>query len=270
MQFSVLLSLYAKEHPKFLCESLDSIFAQNCLPNEIILVKDGFLTKDLDEIINFYSQNSHLFKVISLAQNQGLGKALNIGLKYCSNELVARMDTDDISKPNRFERQIDFMTNHPEIAVCGSWIDEFEGSTDNVLSVKKVPQNTEEIAQYIKSRNPLNHPSVMFRKSAVEAVGGYKHFPLFEDWYLWARMFANGAKFANIQESLLYFRTSKDMYKRRGGLKYAKDSAKFQWTLHQLGIISTFAALKSSILRGAVYLMPNGMRKYIYTKFLRS
>ncbi|MDE6859042.1 MAG: glycosyltransferase [Duncaniella sp.] len=269
MPFSVLISIYAKEQPAFFKESLDSILNQSCRPNEIVLIKDGPLTKDLETIITEYRDNP-IIKIISLPQNQGLGKALNIGLNHCSYDLVARMDTDDISKPNRFERQIDYMVNHPEIAVCGSWIEEFEDSTDNVLSVKKVPQTHEEISRYIKSRNPLNHPSVIFRKSAVQSVGGYKHFPLFEDWYLWARMFANGAQFANIQESLLYFRTSKDMYKRRGGLKYAKDSAKFQWTLHKLGIISVPAALKSSMLRGLVYLMPNGLRKLIYSKFLRS
>ena len=209
-------------------------------------------------------------KVIRLSSNHGLGFALNEGLKYCSHDIVARMDTDDIATIDRFEKQITFLNDNPDIDICSSWLQEFEGEINNKISIKKVPSTHTEIADYIKSRNPMNHPSVIFRKKAVEDAGGYKPFPLFEDYYLWTRMYVNGCKFANIPECLVNFRTSPDMYKRRGGFKYAIDCAKFQWTLHKLGVISSVAAIKASILRGAVYLMPNSIRSFIYSRFLRS
>lgn len=159
-------------------------------------------------------------KVLSLVTNRGLGKALNEGLKYCSHELVARMDTDDIAMPERFEKQLAVFKKYPDIDVVGAWINEFEDNVSNIKSVRKLPELPDDIRQFAKRRNPINHPVVMFRKSAVLAAGGYRHFPLFEDYYLWIRMLMNGAKFYNIQESLLYFRFSSEMFKRRGGWKY--------------------------------------------------
>ena len=269
--YSVLISVYYREEAEYLVQSLNSIVNQTLAPNEIVLVEDGPLSQQLYGVIDKYGkQYEKIIKRIQLKKNFGLGRALNEGLKHCSNELVARMDTDDICFPDRFEKQVGFMTEHPEIDVCSSWIEEFEGDIINVKSLKQVPATHEEIAKYLIHRNPLNHPAVMFRKSAVESVGGYQHFPLFEDWYLWARMFVNGARFANIPEPLLHFRTSPQMFKRRGGIKYTMDSARFQWTLHMLGLNSAIGAIKASVMRGAVYLMPNKLRAAIYSKFLRS
>ena len=142
---------------------------------------------------------------------------MNEGLKHCSYDLVARMDTDDVAKPDRFEKQLKVFQLYPDIDVVGAWIDEFEGTLNQVVSVRKVPEKHEEIAEYARKRCPINHPVVIFRKSAVLTAGGYLHFPLFEDYYLWVRMLMNGARFYNIQESLLLFRFSADMFKRRGG-----------------------------------------------------
>lgn len=270
MKFSVLMSLYAKERPKYLHQSLDSVFDQSTIPNEVILVEDGPLTQELDAIVAEYTAVHEEIKVVQLPVNGGLGNALNEGLKHCSYELVARMDTDDIAAIDRLEKQVSFMSNNPDIDICGSWLQEFEGDISNKKAIKKVPTTHDEILEYAKSRNPLNHPSVMFRKKAVIDAGGYKPFLLFEDYYLWARMMVNGCKFANIPECLVNFRVSPDMYKRRGGFKYAKDSAKFQWTLHKLGIISAASAIKASILRGIIYLLPNHLRALIYSKLLRS
>lgn len=270
MSLSVLMSLYYKERPDHLRQSLHSVFSQTIRADEIVLVEDGPLTPELYSIVTEYSAQFTELKVVPLPVNGGLGDALNEGLKHCSNELVVRMDTDDICRPNRFEKQLKFMDENPDIDISSAWLEEFEGDISNIKSIKKVPASHEEISQYIKTRNPLNHPCVIFRKKAVEDAGNYQHFPLFEDWYLWARMFKNGSKFANINEPLLYFRTSPDMYKRRGGFKYAKDSAKFQWTLYKLGIISKPSAIKAGLLRGTVYLMPNCLRTFIYSKLLRS
>ena len=267
--FSVLLSLYYKESPDFLYQSLASIFDQTAIPTEVVLVKDGSLTGELEKILLGYQQKYSSLKIIPLPQNQGLGRALNEGLKHCTYDIVARMDTDDIAKPNRFEKQLSFLKAHPEIDVVSSWIDEFEGTIDNIMSIRKLPETPEELFQYGKSRCPVNHPVVMFRKSSVLRSGGYQHFPLFEDYYLWTRMLMNGSKFYNIQESLLYFRTSPDMFKRRGGLKYALTEMRLQYCFYKLGYIGFYQMLKNDILRSVVRVMPNGLRSFIYQKVLR-
>ena len=236
--FTVLLSLYYKEAPQYLRQSLDSIFTQKLLADEVVLVKDGPLTEELNEIIVSYACRYPFLKIVSFSKNQGLGKALNEGLKHCSHDIVARMDTDDIAKPERFEKQLAVFKKHPDIDVVGAWIDEFENDISSVRSVRKLPEHQCDILTFAKRRNPINHPVVMFRKSAVLAAGGYQHFPLFEDYYLWIRMLINGAKFYNIQESLLYFRFSSEMFKRRGGWKYAMNEFRFQWMMRKLHFIS--------------------------------
>lgn len=267
--FSVLLSLYVKEQPSSLIQSLNSLFSQTLLPTEIVLVKDGPLTKELDTIVSDYERRYPILKVVALAQNQGLGKALNEGLKYCSYELVARMDTDDIAKPSRFEKQVRVFDEHPEIDICSAWIDEFEGDLTHIISTRKLPETHNEIAGYAQVRCPINHPVVMFRKKAVLEAGGYQHFPLFEDYYLWMRMLASGAKFYNIQESLLYFRTSPDMFKRRGGLKYAMDEFRFQKVMLDMNMISRKQFMLNVMTRFPVRIAPNQVRSWLYKKALR-
>lgn len=270
MPFSVLMSLYWKERQEFLRLSLESVFNQSLAPDEVVLVEDGPVDEELERVVSEFSEAHPEMKVVRLPENGGLGKALNEGLRHCSHELVARMDTDDISMPSRFERQVNFMERHPEVAACSSWIQEFEGTTSNIKSVKKVPESPEENARYIKSRSPLNHPAVMFRKSDVESVGSYMHFPLFEDWYLWARLAVKGMKLANLQECLLYFRVSDDVYRRRGGWKYACDNFRFQMELMRIGLISLPRAIMNGVMRAVVYLMPNGLRAVVYNHLLRS
>lgn len=267
--FSVLLSLYKKEHPSQLRQSLNSLFSQTLPPNEIILVKDGPLTAELDAVVSDYVARYSILKVVPLPQNQGLGKALNEGLKHCSYDLVARMDTDDIAKPERFERQIKVFEEHPELDLVGAWIDEFEGTPQHILSVRRVPETSEEIREYCKKRCPVNHPVVMFRKSAVLAAGGYQHFPLFEDYYLWVRMLKNEAKFYNIQESLLYFRASPDMFKRRGGWKYAMDELRFQNMMRKMGMIDWKRFIMNVAIRFPARIIPNSLRGFLYKKIMR-
>ena len=267
--FSVLLSLYKKEHPSQLRQSLNSLFSQTLPPNEIILVKDGPLTAELDAVVSDYVARYSILKVVPLPQNQGLGKALNEGLKHCSYDLVARMDTDDIAKPDRFERQIKVFEEHPELDLVGAWIDEFEGTPQHILSVRRVPETSEEIREYCKKRCPVNHPVVMFRKSAVLAAGGYQHFPLFEDYYLWVRMLKNETKFYNIQESLLYFRASPDMFKRRGGWKYAMDELRFQNMMRKMGMIDWKRFIINVAIRFPARIIPNSLRGFLYKKIMR-
>lgn len=265
--FSVLLSVYYKENKSFLKEALDSIANQTLKPDEIIIVEDGPLTRDLYDILDEYEAKSECIKRVPLKQNMGLGKALNEGLRHCSHDLVARMDTDDIACPNRFEKQTKFMNDHPEIDACSSWIDEFIDSTSNIVSIKKLPETNEEIVKYAKHRCPLNHPAVMYRKSAVMAAGGYSGFP--EDYCLWVKMIMNGSKMYNLQESLLFFRYSPDMIKRRGGWKYAKDDFKSQIQFYKMGFIGAATLIYNVAVRVSVRMIPNNMRYFIYKKLLR-
>ena len=269
MRFSVLLSVYYKESYSAFCKSLDSIFTQTTCPDEVILVEDGLLGSDLNDIISEYSAKYPTLKIIPLPTNQGLGKALNEGLKHCSYDIVARMDTDDIAKPDRFEKQLAVFEKYLDIDVVGAWIDEFEDDISEVKSVRKLPELPDDIRQFAKRRNPINHPVVMFRKSAVLAAGGYQHFPLFEDYYLWIRMLMNGAKFYNIQESLLYFRFSPEMFKRRGGWRYVISELHFLQKMRQMHFISFSEFMQNLFVRFSIRLIPNSLRAIVYTKLIR-
>lgn len=265
MSFSVLLSVYYKENPNFLEQSLLSVFNQTLKPDEVVLVEDGTLTPELYSVIEKFPK----LKTVKLKKNSGLGIALNEGLKHCSYDIVARMDTDDIAKTNRFEKQIKFLEKNPEIDLVGSWIDEFKDDVNNLVSVRSVPEKSDEIYQYCKNRCPVNHPTVVFRKQAVLKVGGYltEYFP--EDYFLWIRMLMNGSKFYNFQESLLFFRKSDDTIKKRGGWKYALDEIHIQKKIYGLGFISFPVFVKNSFIRFSVRILPLKFRRFVYDKMLR-
>lgn len=269
MKFSVLLSVYKKEQPAYLQQSLDSLFNQTLLPNEVILVKDGPLTNELEEVIGRYTQMYPTLKVVSLLENQGLGKALNEGLKHCSYELVARMDTDDISLSDRFELQVKAFSDHPDVAVVGGWIDEFSSSPSIIEGSRRLPENYNEISRFAKSKNPLNHVTVMFRRFAVEDTGGYEDFYLLEDYWLWVRMLKQKYRFYNIQRTLVLVRGGVAMTARRGGFKYACSEIALFKRMRQMGLIGFPTYLKNIVIRVSVRLMPNFLRAFIYKKILR-
>lgn len=269
MKISVLMSIYRRENPAFLRDSLESLFIQTFKPSEIVIVEDGTLTDELYSVLNDYMNKYCIVKRVKLNENHGLGYALRIGLDYCTSELVARMDSDDICKPNRFEVQVKFMETHPEVDVLGSWIDEFYETKENVVSVRRVPENSKELYEFGKKRNPMNHPTVMFRKSSVLKAGSYQTCMLLEDYYLWVKMLKMGMVFYNIQESLLYFRLSHDIYKRRGGLKYAITEVKFQIELHKIGYLTIFETIRNIASRFFVRVMPVCIRRRIYRRLLR-
>ncbi len=266
---SVLMSVYHKENPLHLAESLDSVLNQTLSPDEIVMVKDGPLTPALDAVLDEYVRKHPLIKRVALPVNVGLGRALNEGLKHCSGELVARMDTDDISKPGRFARQSKILRDNPDIDIVGSWVEEFDSGMNDVVSVRKVPETPERICAYAKKRSPFNHPTVMLRKEAVLSAGGYRHFLWFEDYCLWAHMLNEGRKGYNIQESLLFFRTSPDMFRRRGGMKYLKNEIALQREFRRIGFISGAEMALNIAVRSAFRLIPNGTRAFMYKTLLR-
>lgn len=267
--FSVLLSVYQKEQAEYLRQCLDSLSGQTLPPDEIVLVKDGPLTPELDCVIDEYARKHPEMKVVALPQNRGLGCALNEGLKHCSFSLVARMDTDDIAKPERFEKQIRVFTEHPEVDVCSAWIEEFYDDPRQVVSVKKLPEHQQEILRYARKRCPVNHPATMFRKEKVLEAGGYPPIPMYEDYGLWVRMLARGCRFYNLPESVLYFRTSPDTFKRRGGWEYVKKEINLLKYMRKTGFISTSVFCQNVAIRLVVRLMPNNIRGFIYKHLLR-
>lgn len=266
-RFSVLISVYYKEIPRYLDRALQSITDDQVLkPNEIVLVKDGPLTKELDEVIEKYEKKyPNLFKIVVLEKNYGLGKALNIGLENCTYELVARMDGDDISKPERFKKQIDIFKENPNLDILGSWIDEFieiDGEM-KIRSIRKVPEKSDEIFQKLKSICAFNHPTVMYRKSKVIKVGSYLQKFALEDYYLWIRLAINSADMYNIQESLLNFRITEGTSKRRGGIKLLKSDIRFQRKIYQLRFINKKQFLENLIIYFIYRILPNHLRDKI-------
>ncbi len=268
-KFSVLLSVYARETAEYFDLALRSIFEQTVVPDEVILVKDGPLTPTLDAVIDRYVAQYSILCVVSLSQNVGLGAALNEGLKHCSYELVARMDSDDICVLDRFEQQLAVWDEHPEFDVIGGWIDEFITNPDCPESVRQLPETQDKIRSFFCSRSPLNHMSVMFRRSKVLAAGGYQSFYLLEDYWLWGRMLAAGARFYNIPAVLVHVRGGQAMAARRGGWKYAKSEIRLQRKFLQLGLINGRVFWKNVAVRFTVRMMPNVLRAFVYQKLLR-
>lgn len=269
LPFSVLLSVYHKENPLFLKQALESTWhLQTLKPDEIVVVKDGPLTEELDKVIADFAKLAPVVIVV-LEKNQGLGAALNIGSTQCKHEIIARMDSDDICYPDRFQKQIEFLTRNPTIDLVSSWIDEFIETKDHVVSTRKLPEFHPEIQVFAQKRCPINHPVVAFKKSAVLKAGGYLHLPLFEDYYLWVRMLMSGAKFHNLQESLLFFRTNPETYKRRGGFKHAMVESRMQFRFWKIGFVNFPRMILNILIRTTIRLAPNNLRFFFYKYLLR-
>lgn len=263
-QFSVLMSLYDGVMPSHLRIALKSVFSQSWPPDEVIMMLDGPVSPQLQEVLREFRRAS--FRVIPL-EKRGLAFALNKGLSLCSHDLIVRADSDDVNKPNRFETQVRFMISHPEIDCMSAWIDEFEQTTDNVKSIRTVPQTSEQIYSYGKMRCPMNHPCSIYRRHAVIKAGGYRNFP--EDYYLWVSMLMAGCRLYNIQESLLFYRTDSRMFRRRGGLRYAIAEFKLHREFARMGYTGYVRFILGEMVRFPVRIMPNGIRRIIYRLLLR-
>jgi glycosyltransferase involved in cell wall biosynthesis len=266
--FSVLMSVYRKESPEFLRQALDSVFDQTAVPAEVVLVEDGPLTDELYALLDDYGRTHPSLKRVPLPENRGLGLALQEGMLHCSNELVARMDTDDISVATRFERQLAEFEKNPDIDICGSHIKEFEGTPDCIVAERRVPLTHDDCKRYQRRRDAFNHVSVMFRKTAVLKAGNYQHCPLMEDTLLWANMFKTGATAMNIDDYLVLVRIGKDMYERRGGMAYFKKYRKARRVIYQTGFISWWDYAYTIVIQFVVAIMPNSLRGFVFKKLL--
>lgn len=271
-KYSVLMSLYAKEKPEYLRLALNSMINQTAKPDEIVLVLDGPITDELYAIVDGYQEKYQgLFNIVVNEKNLGLGQALNRGLSVCKNELVARMDTDDISKPDRCEKQLKMFEEDKELSIVGGQIEEFIDKTENVSGRRIVPCLDAEIKLYMKKRCPFNHMAVMFKKSDILEAGNYLEWFWNEDYYLWIRLALLDKKFANIPDILVDVRVGKEMYKRRGGKKYFKSEKDIQKLMYEKGLISCPRYLVNVAERLVIQvLMPNWLRGTVFRLFARN
>ncbi len=269
-KYSVLISLYIKEKPEYLRLALQSIVDQTYKPDEIVIVKDGQITDELQKVLDeFDSSYPGFFNIVGYEKNRGLGLALNYGLERCHNELVARMDTDDIAKPERCEKQVKAFEKYPELAIVGSAVDEFYGDISNITGRRVVPSNSKEIYEFAKRRSAFNHPTVMYRLSKVKEFNGYSNLRRNQDVDLFGRMLYGGCRAANFKESLLYFRSDENLAKRRKSWENTKsyiDTIKKFW---KMGYSSFTDYMIVAVGQTAVFLMPGGMQQWVYKIFLR-
>lgn len=263
LKFSVSMCVYHGDHAVFFDEALESIYNQTCRPDEVVLTVDGPVPTEIEEVISKYQQAENM-KVVRLEKNMGHGIARRTGFAYCTNELVAIADADDVNVPTRFEKQLIYFEKIPSLSAVSSSCYHFAGTTDNILYEVKLPESDAEIKKYMRKRCPLVNAAIMLRKSDVEKAGGYQEWYHAEDYYLWLRMSLCGAVFANVPESLLYVRSNPDYVNRRGGWKYFKSMARLFSFMLKNKIIGLPFFLYNIVTRFvAQVLLPNKVRGWL-------
>ena len=271
LKFSVIMSVYKNDSAEFFDRALSSVTdEQTVMPNEIVLVVDGPVGDDINSVIHKYSDKFGSLKVIRLEKNSGLGNALRIAVDNSSYELIARMDSDDVSLPNRFEEQLKMFEQNSALDIVGSDISEFIGDEANVVAKRTVPLADKEIKEYSKVRCPFNHVTVMYKKSSVVKVGNYLDLFWNEDYYLWIRMVEADMKMANTGTVSVNVRTGEDMYKRRGGVKYFKSELflqKYMRKRKMIGCVTYFSNVAKRFI--VQILMPNFIRGWVFRTFAR-
>lgn len=265
------MSLYIKEKPEYLRTAIQSMVDQTYAPDEIVIVKDGLLTPELDFVLDEYQDKyPELFNIVGYEKNRGLGLALNFGLEHCRNELVARMDTDDIAKPDRCKKQMEMFAENPMLEIVGGDIAEFVDTPDNIVAHRRVPTTDDAIKEYMKTRCPFNHMTVMYKKASVIKSGNYKDLFWNEDYYLWIRMMEHCCVMGNTGDVLVDVRTGADMYKRRGGRRYFESEKFLQKYMLDRLIIDKCQYIANVIKRWILQiLLPNWLRGIVFRTFAR-
>lgn len=276
MDYSVLMSVYKSEKAEYLRIAMNSMWNQTVPTNDFVLMCDGPLTDELDAVIEeMQSAHSDTLHVIRFEKNGGLGHALQVGVKECKNDLIARMDSDDISRPERCEKELAMFAAHPELSIVGSVIEEFTeiepgASVPSAINAKRVvPEKSEDIVVFAKQRNPFNHPSVMYKKADVLAAGNYQDMRYMQDYYLWTHMLIDGFKGYNVQEPLVWMRADSNLFKRRSGKLYRDIQLNLFKYMKDQGFISNTQYAKSYILRVGSSMAPNWLRQFMFKKVLR-
>lgn len=268
--YSVIMSVYHKVNPEHLRISIESILNQTFRTNEFILIKDGKLTEEQEKVLDkIIKDNKSIFKIHSFEENRGAGPAYNVGIDMCTNKWAAIMDSDDFAVPEKFEKQMKYLSNHDDIDAIGTNAVEFLNDMENIVSTRIMPESNEDIIKFGHGRCPLIQPTVIFKVESVKKAGSYQESKLTEDYDLYIRMIMNGCKFYTYQEILYYIRTSEDFFKRRGGFKYLKPILGFKYKYYKKGFFTTGQFLKTACSSLVVAIMPNFLRTFIYKKFLR-
>ena len=271
-RFSIISSVYRNDKPLFVRGALDSMLVnQNIKPDEIILVQDGPIPNELSTVLQEYEQKyENLIHIIRLEKNGGLGNALKLGVENAKYNLIARMDSDDIAAPDRFEKQLAYMEAHPECDIVGGQITEFIDTPDNIVGKREVPCDNESIYKYMRSRCALNHPTVMFKKKSILDAGNYQDWLWNEDYYMWIRMMERGCAFANLPDVLVNMRSGLDQYARRGGKKYFDSEIGIKKLMLKKGMITRKEFIVNYIQRFIIQLMlPNSIRGWVFRTFAR-
>lgn len=268
--FSVLMSVYKKEKPEYFQMAVASVMEQTYKPSEILIVQDGPLTEELYAVCNKMKREyKELVRFVQLEKNVGLGLALQHGVKECKYDLIARMDTDDISKKDRFELQVRQFEKHVDLAICGGYIEEFYDRPNRIQTVRRVPLTESDIYEYTKLRSPFNHVTVMFKRQAILAVGNYQPFLLLEDYYLWYRLVSKKYHTKNLPIVLVSVRADEGMIARRGGLSYFIREAKLYRKFYENEYISLAELIFALCSRFMGRVCPPGVRSFLYQTFLR-
>ena len=268
--YSVLITVYKKDNPQYFSLALESIINQSIKPEQIVLVCDGELTKQHDLIIKkFEADNPELFTTIRLKKNQGLWNALNVGLENCRNSIVARMDADDIAVSNRCETQLKEFEKDKKLEYLGSYAKEFIGDINNVVSIRKVPLNQKDIKKYARTRNPFNHPTVMYKADSVRKIGGYMKMNRCEDYELAVRLIMNKAVCRNIPKCLLYYRLTEDTFNRRKNWNNTKGFIYVRYLSWRKGFTYFYEFAGMTVLQILLFVMPKFVTILFYQKILR-
>jgi glycosyltransferase involved in cell wall biosynthesis len=270
LHVSVVLATYGEDDPDALQDALDSVVCQTHTPAEVVLVENGPVPSTIESVVKDYQQcHPDTFSVVQIDTNQERGYARRVGVENASHELVAMMDSDDIAVPQRFEEQVEYLSDHPEIDVVGGYIAEFTDDPDNPHAVRRVPLTPEEVADKARFRSPINQMTAMARRTAILEAGNYRRVDPMEDYDLWARMLTNGSKLANIPQVLAKVRGGEAMYARRGGWKNAYEEIRLQRQFLEREFINLPIALLNLCIRIPIRLLPNRLRAVIYSGLLR-
>lgn len=268
-KYSVLMTVYKNDNPEYFQLALDSMINQIYQPDEIVIVKDGQITEDLQRVIDKKNQSGILINQIQLEKNMGLGLALNEGIKKCRNELIARMDADDYSMPDRCKLQIKEFEKNPQLDIIGCPVDEFIDDINNIVGCRDVPKTNEEIYKFAKRRDPFNHPTVMYRKSKVEEAGNYSDYRKNQDTDLWIKMLMNNAICQNLKEHVFRFRFDENTYKKRKNWTNTKILIKIRYLAWKNKFNSFWDFIVVSGTQVAMFILPIKFQKFLYQKILR-
>ncbi len=266
--FSLLLPTYHADDPDHLRRAFASAVDEQTLrPHEVVLVRDGVVPPRLQSVIDELVKSSVVpVNVVALAENIGLGHALDAGLAACEYEVVARMDADDVSTPERFAVQIPLLAEGYDLV--GSALLEFHEHEDDIVGRRTPPLGEKEIRSWSRFHDPFNHPTVVYRRSMVQSVGGYQDLPLMEDYWLFARMIEAGARVANVAEPLVKYRVGAGAYARRGGWQLLRSEMQLQRHFRGLGFTTRPQYLRNLVVRGGYRLVPEGLRRLAYRRVI--